>query len=513
MEVNQFLPPAHRRANILVALVLGCAAAIAVAAGACSLRWPLVHDPALFHYIASAVKDGAVPYRDIFDVNFPGTYLVHMFVLSIPGDMDLVWRLFELAILTATLLLMATFMGWRKPWSAAAACIIFALFCLRGGAGMSGQRDMYTVTLEMAAILSCAWLLEQSALRLRYAVAAGMFFGAAFMIKPFVAPLFAGEMAFVAYWLRRHGHTIRTMVSVPLAGLVGFSVPVVAALAWLAAIGGFWPFIDIAVNYMVPIYSRSGSVSLRHLGHILISEHPYSLFLLATLVVGTCTIWSARMNARFGVLMVAVLGALAHFFLQRKGWHYHLLPFAAFGSMMCCWPLEQAMQSFNLRWRSIWISTTMLLVVPLAATLAGDAFNTSAWPEHESAAGLSKFLRSQEIADRSVQVMDTTTGIEALLRAGMKLPTRFMNDFPFFSHDERKPYIAALRKEFLTKLTERPPRFIVVFEASWGTGGYERIEKFPELDGWLRRNYVMRNEQNGYRVFEKSTCQLVASGL
>jgi hypothetical protein len=42
-----------------------------------SLGWPLIHDAPLFHYMGWLVGQGRVPYRDIFDMNLPGIYLLH----------------------------------------------------------------------------------------------------------------------------------------------------------------------------------------------------------------------------------------------------------------------------------------------------------------------------------------------------------------------------------------------------------------------------------------------------
>ena len=37
-----------------------------------SRHWPLVHDAPIMHYLAWRISEGAVPYRDLFDMNFPG---------------------------------------------------------------------------------------------------------------------------------------------------------------------------------------------------------------------------------------------------------------------------------------------------------------------------------------------------------------------------------------------------------------------------------------------------------
>src|SRR5512134_1571448 len=60
-----------------------------------SRSWPLVHDAPLMHYIAWLIGQGAVPYRDTFDMNMPGAYLVHLGVIAVAGPGDLAWRIFD----------------------------------------------------------------------------------------------------------------------------------------------------------------------------------------------------------------------------------------------------------------------------------------------------------------------------------------------------------------------------------------------------------------------------------
>ena len=80
--------------------------AAVVLAGLAALRlawlsrdWPLVHDAPLMHYIAWRILDGAAPYRDLFDMNFPGVYAAHLLLLVTLGPGDLAFRAFDLGIL------------------------------------------------------------------------------------------------------------------------------------------------------------------------------------------------------------------------------------------------------------------------------------------------------------------------------------------------------------------------------------------------------------------------------
>jgi hypothetical protein len=61
-----------------------------------SLDWPLVIDATIFHFIAVQLQMGAVPYRDIFDINMPLIYYIHAAVVGIGGMGDVAWRAFDL---------------------------------------------------------------------------------------------------------------------------------------------------------------------------------------------------------------------------------------------------------------------------------------------------------------------------------------------------------------------------------------------------------------------------------
>ena len=61
-----------------------------------SLDWPLISDTPIYHYIAWLISIGKVPYKDIFDMNFPGTFLLHLFAIKVFGSGDLGWRIFDL---------------------------------------------------------------------------------------------------------------------------------------------------------------------------------------------------------------------------------------------------------------------------------------------------------------------------------------------------------------------------------------------------------------------------------
>ena len=66
-----------------------------------SWHWPLVGDASLMHYIGWLIGRGWAPYREIGDMNMPGSYLIEIAAMHLFGMGDLAWRLFDFALMAA----------------------------------------------------------------------------------------------------------------------------------------------------------------------------------------------------------------------------------------------------------------------------------------------------------------------------------------------------------------------------------------------------------------------------
>src|SRR5262249_48779454 len=117
-----------------------------------SLDWPLIGDAAIFHFIAEQMRMGAIPYRDIYDVNMPLIYFVHAGIVAIGGMSEVAWRAFDLACAAAmsALILMLVWPAGR-PLAIHAVLIALATHLLLGPYS-AGQRDylMSIVALGVA---------------------------------------------------------------------------------------------------------------------------------------------------------------------------------------------------------------------------------------------------------------------------------------------------------------------------------------------------------------------------
>ncbi|MGH7401125.1 MAG: glycosyltransferase family 39 protein [Candidatus Rokuibacteriota bacterium] len=468
-----------------------------------SRAWPLIHDAPLMHYIAWIIAEGGVPYRDAFDMNLPGVYLLHLAVLRVGGAGDVAWRLFDLGWLAATCGVLAAYCRHVSGgWPAAAGALLFGLYHLSGGAWHAGQRDFLLCLFLLLGAWGVARGTEQGASGAL--LWGGLALGAAMTLKPHTGLFWVLCAAIAA---RDRSLALSAWRAGGLVVAAGLVVPS-AVFGWLAWRGGLASFLGVFSTY-VPLYSRVGRASLLQAidGHSF--GRPVALLFLALTLLALFAP-PPRQLAYKGLALVGVLYGLAHFILQGKGWEYQLYPLAVF----CCalapaavaswreigWP--RVLDLFGTR-RPIALAVWALLVIVLGAK--GIEALDAPWIAEKArrVTALTRDLEPLVPPGATVQVMDTTAGgIHALLRLGVRQPTRFIYDFHFF-HDVGDPRIQALRAEFLAALEAGRPAAVVILEDSWPAPGYGRLDGFPELRRRLEASYRLAVEGVGYRIHAK----------
>jgi hypothetical protein len=461
-----------------------------------SLPWPIIQDAPVMHYIAWRIGEGDVPYRDLYDINQPGVYVLHLSVLRTLGAGDAAWRAFDLAWLGATAGAIALL---AAPWgavAAAGAALAFSAYHLAGGAWQAGQRDfLMCVFLIAGAVAVVRWLERRGGTW--SLVGAGLMLGAAIGLKPYAA-LFAGALGvviLVASARRRDlGDALRA-----LTGYVAGTVAIPAALAlWLALAGGLRAWIDVIFGYAIPVYGHLGR-SAPWFGHRWLGWIPLGLAAAGGL---GAAIAARRADARHLVAVIGVVYGVFNYVGQAKGSEYHLYPLAAFLCVLAFAKLPRVAAAADAR-----------LVVPLAVTLAVALVVLTAkgleasdppwmWDKERRVRALADDLARRLTPGDTVQVLDIADGgLHALLRLGVRQPTRFLYDV-FFFHEAERPVVRAMRAEFIAALESRPPRFIVLMRG-WPSGDYDRVRYFPALAELMTRRYEVAVNGDGYRVYAR----------
>ncbi len=458
-----------------------------------SIRWPLIHDAPIMHYIAWRVAHGAVPYRDILDMNLPGVYVIHMLVLTLFGDSDLGWRLFDLFWLAITNgFLWSLCYPKGRSW-AVVALLSYSTFHLSSGAPGMGQRD-YLEFLFLAAGAYLAVRALDMRLERRLLFASGIAFGCAMSIKPFAGMMWLAVAALAALQPAA-GETNRLRVAGPvLAG--GLVLPCILA-AWLAAIGGLPSFISMAAG-VLPIYSR-----LHDRPFVSYVAEYWPIWLPCVLTIPV-SLLNGRAEHRRWILMLGVVYGALHYLVQAKGWLYQLYPLVGFSGALVATTIGEGLKASQRVVRIAVFALTSTFIVGIgtwgerfgqARALTADTSATVASLESD----LSRRLHSGE----TVQSFDTTGGcIHALFRMKLALPTRYLGDYLIFTAADR-PYLRRLRVTVMSDLRSRPPDLLVVYRWGWPTGQYDRLDRFPELRCWMSDNYRVDVTRTSYVIYRR----------
>ena len=489
-------------------LILAASAGLAGYLAWRSLGWPLIHDAPLMHYVAWLIGQGAVPYRDVFDMNLPGVYALHLAVLRTLGAGDAAWRALDLAWLAATALVLAAYCrGAAGPMAGAGAAALFSLYHLAGGAWRAGQRDFLLCVLLLAGAYGVARSWE-SAGALSPLVWGGAALGVAITLKPQAGLLVLGWAAVAVVARRRVG---RSALGGAAALIAAATAAPALAVAWLASRGGLGSFLDVLGGYVLPLYGRVGRTAWWQA----IGWHRYGWLLLGGLAaLGALGLWRARSGAGAVRAWIGASGAAygaAHFLVQGKGWEYHLYPLGLFLCLLAGLALAPAAPRPAATGRAVGPlaarAAAAVLLVATVVVLGAKGVDAVDAPwiadKHRTVAALTADLSAVTPPGATVQVMDTTAGgVHALLRLGRREPTRFIYDFHFF-HDEGDPRIQALRREFATALAAAPPAAVVVMRDTWPATGYDRLARFPEVADLLARRYALAREAEAYRIYAR----------
>ena len=428
-----------------------------------SLDWPLIGDATIFHFIADEMRTGAMPYRDIYDVNMPLIYFIHLAVVAIGGMSDVAWRAFDLAsaaVMSGLILMLV----WRAGRALAIHAALIALIVhLLLGPYSAGQRDYLMSIVALGAALLSIRAVENFRHRRVSLVLTGAIAAIAASIKPTGVLLLALPAIGMAR-LRWHD-AIWTVIGAATVGLV--------MIGLLAALGAFWGLIEM-VQRLMPLYAPLGSRPLYDiLGDTAVWLAPTGGLALAAMLN-----LSAPKPPRSRIIIGLTVFGVIHLLAQRKGWFYHVYPL---GIGLTCWG-AYSLASLSMR-RSV------LCVIVTAATLVwlvpGALTQARSYSALRAASAMQLALESRLPRGARVQVLDADNGaFLAMARAGMHHATPHIQWFSLL--------LAAnsVREEFIGALEADPPAAILLTNSQWPeTSGFDIADHWPEFATLLASQY------------------------
>ncbi len=308
--------------------------------------------------IGEAWLDGKTPYIDFIETNPPASILIYWPPVALARALALKPEIVVVAYgwaVTATTLAASSAVLARVERSArpGAITLAFALvaFLILPGRTFD-ERDFFAALFGLPFLAVCVARASRASVGLARAALAGLGVGAMLAIKP---PYALVVLALAPYLLRRAGW--RRFASAPELYLGGATLVAYGALIGFAFpqyLSDVWP--DVATAYL-PVRESLAALA-GNAGVVIVAA-------LALVILALAGRRAA--DPRIAVPLLASLGALAAYFVQGKGWLYHLQPALAFASLA----LGAALETREREHRAL-VAAVAIAVATLAVSMAFD---------------------------------------------------------------------------------------------------------------------------------------------
>lgn len=279
-------------------------------------------DQSIFDYIAWLGSQGLSPYRDSFEINWPGKIWIHRLAQVAFGNSPDTFRAFDFLVMQAATIMMSALL-WRQGLRVGAAVMLatYPAIYITGGHWMAGQRD---IVAAQFLLIACYWLAgpRRSAAGM-WAAGATMAFAVA--IRPTYLAFLVGAILLEAVWPKAsEPSSIKKTRTIAWISL-GAATTVIGFVLIGAVQGSLGAWYEQSVRYVLDCYaSGPAPQSLLTVSFDLFAR---SWHWIALGAIGGLISWALRTELNRH-LIVLLIGAMATFTLsfivQKKGFGYHL---------------------------------------------------------------------------------------------------------------------------------------------------------------------------------------------
>jgi hypothetical protein len=443
---------------------------------------------------------GFAPYRDIPDINMPGSHIVERWQVSLFGGSDLGARIYDftlLGLLTLAMIVIALPYDWLAGFFAG---VLFILqHACNGGPWNAGQRDEVMAVLIM---IGYAFLFEGLRKRKPFLLLAfGWALGMASTLKPTVAPLGMALLAIAVWQIRKRDEAPLRYVAWGVGGALIAGV-IVFEFLWHYHV--FGEFLYCLRTY-VPLYA---GMNRRPFGLLLRRLLPFGAWGILPFAGAAALATSRWRTWESGALLIgATFGALSYF-AQGKGYSHHTYPIAACVLLWSSIELASAARS-NKRISALAVAgivAAVFVVLPLYCYRL-----TRVIPNNGFGVSLESDLSQMgdERLNGRIQCLDVVYGCYgALYHLGLVQSTPIVGDILFFA-PQKSPTIDQFRESSFSMILSKPPAVIVVSDEWFDQPStFDKVDNWPRFADYLKSNYRLSIEKHfteraytGYRIY------------
>jgi len=484
-----------------------------------SFKTQMHGDSEYLHYMAYLINEhGFIPYKDLFEINMPGTYLFHIIIGKLFGYSE-----FALRMLNTIWLLILFVVTWfiMKPFGiipALASSLLFGLIFLGFGPSMALERDAIAI-LPIALAVLIAIKSQQKYLNLTYFVI-GVLFAFTALIKPFLAIGFPIIIAFMCTnsdsYLRTLKNHIKPCIYRGFFILIGFMITLSIPFLWLWYIGALNSFLEMYISY-VPLYlqipgNREFNGTFLNSMYTLYTFTTFQGFgvLFAISMFGVYLVHTLSNSKDLKKLSILLLSLSIFYSLyvlvSGKLWNYYWLPYIYFVSLGTS--IVLFLPSKNIGYLKIFPFFAFIVATMPIFHQQYSLFTKIVTQSHTITHAdiqekeITNYLNKNLTSNDKVQTLGwDLPPLEAMLNAKAIPATKYIIKLQFFHHISN-PYIQYLRKDFIEKMIQEMPKFIIDIH-SFKSLELDGPNQFPELKQFIKRHYVKDYIGNNFEIYKK----------
>ena len=487
-----------------------------------ALSWPLIHDAMIMQYIAWLIDNGQVPYKDIFDFNLPGVYLLHLSVLKIFGDSEIGFR-----IIDSLLLMGIAYFSGRLFWKidkriALLSASLTPLYILWQGPKNALQRDTIVALVLIIGLNYIVELISKndsiktSKARIgkvtihSHSILGSIFLlacGYAVFVKPTVVFIFL--IISIIVLVKNKAHIF--------IHLLIFLLPVMMQLLWLDSMGAVQDFVSINWQYTRRLFVNI--CSLRDLPakavKLFLFDEPilFVCFIVISLVGFHCYLkkYRKRFDIRllYVVMLVGIMFGLVHVLVQKRGSLYHFYPLILMiilATILGIYMLHLNMSRSGFK-RYIYI--LVMFFISLAVIFRSVLIlldQPRQLKEYTDSLAMAEIIETYTEPGEPVKLFDSVSGgITALYQTKHPIFDRFIYDV-FFFYDQEDYYVKQLNNELLAELKDPELKTVIVtYKGSLDSDSnpdFYRIYKIQGVKEIMDSNYYIVYEDALIRIYK-----------
>jgi len=460
---------------------------------------PFERDEGEYAYAAQLMLDGVPPFKEAYNMKFPGIYAVYAAIIFLFGQTH--WGVhLALACVNAATVVLVFLIGRRlfDPAAASAAAMMFAMLSfLPSVHGIMANSEHFVLLAALAGILALMKAREDGGVLMLFL--GGLLLGAGYTIKQHgVAFILFGYFLFALYYLRK-GMELKKTSARLAAFTLGAATPFVAMCAILYLSGvfdefWFWTF-AYAREYVSITSFSTGVARLKAAAKNIFSSAPLLWAACAAGLLWPLLDREARKAWPFiaGLLAFSALAVVPGFFF-RPHYFIYILPAASllFAGTARTLPVFFGKRKGAMATAALCLALAASFVYAqrgaLASTpeaLSRDMYGYNPFPE---ALVIAEYISRNTAPDEKIALLGSEPEIYFYSRR--RSATGFMYTYPLM---ERQRFAVDMQKKMMAELRRSDPSYLVFVDIkfSWGANEDSSLEIFDWLRDFVAEGYTL----------------------